>query len=96
MLGLATLTSYEYATVCVEGRSVSTSSSVIFDVYNPLNGCGTSAAMSHDWTVHAVGVELGSCMLAAEGFQALRIEPTGGSGTLGLVRLRLTLHGAQY
>jgi len=96
MLGLASLQSYSYATVCVEGRSVSVSSSVIFDVYNPLNGCGNTASMSHDWTVHAVGIDLGSCMIEGNDFQALRIDPTGGSSALGVVRLRLTLHDAVY
>jgi hypothetical protein len=31
-----------------------------------------------------------------EDFHALRVEPTGGSSTLGLVRMRLTLHGAVF
>ncbi|MCC6523651.1 MAG: hypothetical protein IT373_13430 [Polyangiaceae bacterium] len=96
MLGLTTLQSYSHATVCVEGRSISSSSSVTFDVYNPLNGCGASASMSHDWTVHAVGVDIGDCMLEGVDFQALRIEPSGGSSALGIVRLRLTLHDAVY
>jgi hypothetical protein len=96
MLGLTSLQSYSYATVCVEGRSVSTNSSVVFDVYNPLNGCGNSATMSHDWTVHAVGVDLGNCMIEGNDFQALRVEASGGSSSLGVVRLRLTLHDAIY
>ncbi|MFH2010992.1 MAG: hypothetical protein ABI333_30615 [bacterium] len=96
MLGLAGLTSYTYASVCVEGRSVSATSSVIFDVYNPLNGCGASATMAHDWTVHAVGVNLANCFISNNDFQALRIEPSGGSSSLGIMRVRLILHGAVY
>ena len=96
MLGLDGLISYSHATVCVEGRSISTSASVIFDVYNPLNVCGNSANMAHDWTVHAVGVDIATCMIAGNDFQALRIEPSGGSSALGIVRLRLTLHNAVY
>ena len=96
MLGLSSLQSYSHATVCVEGRSVSASASVIFDAYNPLNNCGASATMAHDWTVHAVGLDLGTCMIAGNGFQALRLEPSGGSSALGVMRVRLTLHDATY
>ncbi|MBI4954360.1 MAG: hypothetical protein HY908_20215, partial [Myxococcales bacterium] len=90
------LVAYDSVTVRLEGRSRATSSPVWFDVYNPLNGCGASASMSHDWTVHAVGVDIGNCMLEGVDFQALRIEPSGGSSALGIVRLRLTLHDAVY
>jgi hypothetical protein len=96
MIGLQGLTSYTKAVVCVEGRSVSTSSSVIFDVYNPLNNCGTSATMAHDWSVHAVAVDIGTCLLPNNNFQAIRVDPSGGSSTIGVKRLRLTLQNAVY
>lgn len=96
MLGLTGLSSYSHATVCVEGRSISTSSSVTFDVFNPLNGCGVTAQMSHSWEVHKVAIDLGDCMIEGEDFQALRIDPVGGSSRIGIRRVRLTLHDAVY
>jgi len=97
MIGLGALQSYSHATVCVEGRSVSATSSVYFDVYNPVNGLGASASMAHDWTIHAVGLDLGSTvMIAGDNFQALRVDPWGGSSSLGVMRLRLTLHNPVY
>jgi hypothetical protein len=96
MIGLGDLISYDHATVCVEGRSYSTSSSVIFDVYNPWNGCGASATMGNDWTVHAVSLDLGSCYIAGNNTQAVRVDPSGGSSALNLTRLTFVLHGAVY
>jgi hypothetical protein len=96
MIGLQDLVSYDSATVCVEGRSVSTSASVIFDAYNPLTGCGESATMAHDWSMHAVGLDLTGCFVEGGGVQAVRIEPTGGSSAIGIKRMRLILHGASY
>jgi hypothetical protein len=96
MIGLGGLSSYTHATACVEGRSVSTSASVQFDVYNPLNDCGASAGMAHDWQIHATGLDLGDCFIEGNDFQAVRVETSGGSGVLGVMRLRFTLHGAVY
>ena len=96
MFGLQDLTNYQSASVCIEGRSVSATASVFFDVYNPLNGCGANASMAHDWQVHAAGIDLGKCLVAGGGVQAIRIETTGGSSTLGIKRMRLTLHGVVY
>ena len=96
MIGLEELISYDYASVCVEGRSISTTASVIFDAYNPLNNCGGQATMAHDWQIHAEGVDLGSCMVVGGGVQAVRIDPSGGSSSLGIKRMRVTLHGAVY
>ena len=95
-LGLQGMADYDSATVCVEGRSISVGSNAIFDVYNPANGCGVEAQISNSWDVHAVGVELGDCLIPGVETQAVRIEPTGGSGVIGLVRVRVTLHGAVY
>ncbi len=98
MIGLSGISSYSSATVCVEGRSVSTNAGVTFAAYNPGNGdCGVETSMSHDWTVHAVSLDLGnSCFVPGSAYQALRIEPTGGSGLIGITRFRLTLHDAVY
>lgn len=96
MLGFEELVVYDYATVCVEGRSVSTSSSVQFDAYNPLTGIGNSATMAHDWSVHATGLDLGAAFEPGGGVQAVRIDTTGGSSSLGVKRMRLILHGAVY
>ncbi len=96
MLGFEELLGYDYATVCVEGRSVSTSASVQFDAYNPLTGIGNSATMAHDWSMHATGLDLGAAFEPGGGVQAVRLETTGGSGSLGVKRMRLILHGAVY
>ncbi|MCA9681431.1 MAG: hypothetical protein KC457_04480, partial [Myxococcales bacterium] len=96
MIGLAGLSSYDYATVCYEGRSISVGSSAIVDVYNPLNGCGVETEISNSWQVHAVGADLGNCFIPNNETQAVRLDPWGGSGRLGLKRMRLTLHGAVY
>jgi hypothetical protein len=96
MLGIGGMTAYSHATVCVEGRSVATSSQVVFDVYNPLNNCGASATMAHDWSIHATAVNLGTCLIPNNDFQAIRIDPTGGSSTLGVMRVTLVLHNAIY
>ncbi len=96
MLGFEELVGYDYATVCVEGRSVSTSASVQFDAYNPLTGIGNSATMAHDWSMHATGLDLGYAFEPGGGVQAVRLDTTGGSGSLGVKRMRLILHGALY
>lgn len=96
MIGLGGMTSYTKATVCVEGRSVSATASVQFDVYNPLNNCGATATMAHDWQVHAAALDLGTCLIAGNDFQAIRVEPWGGSATVGVTRLTVALQGAVY
>lgn len=96
MLGFEELIDYDYATVCVEGRSVSTSASVQFDAYNPLTGVGNSGTMAHDWSMHATGLDLGQCFEVGGGVQAVRLDATGGSASLGVKRMRLVLHGAVY
>src|SRR5690606_28669136 len=40
MIGLQDLIGYDHATVCIQGRSVSVSSSATMAVTNPLNDCG--------------------------------------------------------
>ncbi len=96
MLGFEELIDYDDATVCVEGRSVSTSASVTFDAYNPLTGIGNTGTMAHDWNMHATGIELGHCFEPGGGVQAVRLDATGGSAALGVRRMRLVLHGAVY
>lgn len=97
MIGLQNLVDYDYASVCLEGRSVSATASVLFDVYNPLNGCGVSSvSMAHDWSMHAAALDLGDCLEPGGGVQAVRVEPTGGSSAIGVKRLRLILHGAVF
>ena len=96
MLGVKNLISYSSTTVRVEGRSASTASSVTFDVYNPLNSSGTSGSLAYDWSVHLTELDLGSAIVCDEALQAIRIEPTGGSSSLALVRLRITLHDALW
>ena len=94
--GLMGLSGYDYATVCVEGRSYSVGSSVTFKVMEAKTKCGDVGMMAQDWSVHATGVDLGGCFLANDDFQAVQVQPSGGSGALSLKRLRVTLHGAQY
>jgi hypothetical protein len=94
MIGLEELRAYRSMTVRLEGRSRSTSSAVRFDVTNPLTGCGVSGTMSHDWTVHVAEIDLGDCAVVGAGVQAVRVSPH--SGTLALVRMRVTLHGAEW
>lgn len=95
MIGLQDLIDYQEAIVRLEGRGYSTSSSAHFDVYNPLNDCGISnATMAHDWSLHLVEVNLGSCLVPGGGVQAIRVAPT--SQGLALVRMRLTIKGAVY
>jgi len=88
--------SYSYATVCVEGRSYSVGSSVTFLVQEAKTKCGNSGNMANDWVIHATGVDLDECFLAGDDFQAVQVQPTGGSGSLSLKRLRVTLHNASY
>jgi hypothetical protein len=94
MIGLEELTSYSHATVRLEGRSRTTSSSVHFNVVNPINGCSVSGSMSNDWTIHVEELDFGQCLVPGAGLQAVRVDPT--SGTLALVRMRVTLHDAQW
>ncbi|MCY1006610.1 hypothetical protein OV079_13825 [Nannocystis pusilla] len=95
MFGIGGLT-YEYATVCVQGRSYSVGSSVTFTVQNQLNKCGATGSMANDWSIHSTGVDLETCIVDNNEFQGLRIFASGGSGALSLKRLRFTLHGAVY
>ncbi len=95
MFGLVPLIGYVGATVELEGRSRATSSRVLFDIYNPANGCGVAGAeMDQDWTPDVVQLDLTGCFTAGSNLQAVRVEPT--SGTIALRRLRLTLHGARW
>ena len=95
MIGLHGVTSYQGVTVRLEGRAAETSSSVFFDVYNPLNNCGvTGVEMSNDWTVHTVDVDLGNCLVPGDGVQAVRVAPS--SGTMALVRMKVILQGAAF
>jgi len=93
--GLTGLT-YQHATVCVEGRSYSVGSSVTFRVENAANKCGAYGMMANDWSVHATGVDLGNCFIGGNNFQAVQVQPSGGSGALSLKRVRVTLHGASW
>lgn len=95
MFGIGGLT-YDYATVCVQGRSYSVGSSVTFTVQNQLNKCGATGSMANDWSIHSTGVDLETCIVDNNEFQGLRIFASGGSGALSLKRLRFTLHGAVY
>jgi hypothetical protein len=52
--------------------------------------------MANDWSVHATGVDMDECFLSGDDFQAVQVQPTGGSGALSLKRLRVTLHNAAY
>ena len=66
-----------------------------FDVYNPWNGCGVGGVtLGQQWQVQAVDLDLSGCLEIGQGVQAIRVDPT--NGTVALVRLRLTLHGAVY
>jgi cysteine-rich repeat protein len=93
--GLAGL-NYTYATVCVEGRSYSVGSSVTFLVQEAKSKCGDYGMMANDWSVHATGVDMADCFIPGDEFQAVQVQPSGGSGALSLKRLRVTLHGASY
>ena len=88
--------SYSYATVCVEGRSYSVGSSVTFRVQEAKTKCENFGMMANDWSVHATGVDMDECFLAGDDFQAVQVQPSGGSGALSLKRLRVTLHNASY
>ncbi len=94
MFGLSGLISYTGATVELYGRSRATSSRVLFDVFNPINGCGNSGEMSQDWTPDLVLLDWSGCLVPGGMLQAVRVDPT--SGTVALVRLRLTIHGAVW
>ena len=95
MFGIAGLT-YTSATVCVQGRSYSVGSSVIFTAQNQLNKCGNTGSLPNSWQVHKSGVDIGTCVVNNNEFQGLRVFPSGGSSALSLKKLRLTLHGAVY
>nr|WP_293173372.1 DUF4215 domain-containing protein [Nannocystis sp.] len=87
---------YTYATVCVEGRSYSVGSSVTFRVQEASSKCENFGMMANDWSVHATGVDMQDCFIPGNNFQAVQVQPSGGSGALSLKRLRVTLHGASY
>jgi hypothetical protein len=95
VIGLKKLSTYSSAGVRIEGRSASSSASVIIDVYNPLNSIGTSVSLGNEWTVHVLDLDLGEAVAIGED-QAMRVEPKGGSGSLALVRMRLTIHDATW
>jgi len=94
MFGLASLSSYESATVCLEGRSISVGSPVTVDLVNPDGGdCGAQVQLSQAWTADPAGAELPlNCLKPGDPFQALQIDPSGGSSHLGLRSARITLH----
>ncbi|MCA9686295.1 MAG: DUF4215 domain-containing protein [Myxococcales bacterium] len=94
MMGLPTLQSYEKATVCLVGRSISVGSSVTVLLENPANGyCGAQVSLSNSWWADPMGAELPkNCLTPGNDFQALQITPMGGSSHLGLQRARLTFH----
>jgi hypothetical protein len=94
MIGLEELLSYSSATVRLEGRSYSTTSTVTFEVSNPINGCAVTGSMSNDWTIHVEELDFGQCLVAGTGLQAVRVDTL--SGTLALVRMRVTLHDAAW
>jgi hypothetical protein len=97
MFGIVRLTSYTSVTVELEGRSRATSSQVSFDVTNPANGCGVgNLTMDQDWTADTVLVDMTPCLEPGSMLQAIRVEPTGGSSTIALLRMRLTIYGAQF
>ena len=98
MLGLDSLVSYESATVCIEGRSISVGSSVTVELANPDNGyCGAEVQLSNSWWADPVGAELPlNCIKPGDIFQALQIDPVGGSNRLGLRSARITLHKPVY
>jgi len=87
---------YTHATVCVEGRSYSVGSSVTFFVEEASSKQGEYGMMANDWTVHATGVDMQAYFIPGADFQAVQVQPSGGSGSLSLTRLRVTLHGASY
>src|SRR5690606_35311566 len=78
MFGIAGL-SYDYATVCVQGRSYSVGSSVTFTAQNQLNKCGDTGMLANIWQVHKSGVDIGACIVDNNEFQGLRVFPSGGS-----------------
>ncbi len=94
MLGMGKLKSVQDVEVVLEGRGYSSSSSGKFDVYNPLNNCGTSVTMAHDWSIHVAKVSLGACMIPGNTTQAIRIKPTVNG--VALARMKVTLVGASY
>jgi hypothetical protein len=95
MIGLGDLTSYTYATVCVTGRAINTTSSSTIDVTNPAVGCGSTVSISNAAPpVDADGVDLGNaCLVAGNDFQAVRLDP---GVTAGIQSVRITLHGAVW
>ena len=95
MIGLQDLSSYTKVVVHLEGRGYSASASAHFDVYNPWNGCGVNnVTMAHDWTVHTVDIDLGTCLVPGGGAQAIRVAPT--SQGLALTEMRVTIEGAVF
>jgi hypothetical protein len=94
MLGFGKLSSYQDIQVELEGRGYSSSSSGKFDVYNPLNNCGVSVTMAHDWSLHLAKVSLGKCILTGNKTQAIRVKPT--QNGVALSRMKVTIVGAVY
>ncbi|MEZ4452771.1 MAG: hypothetical protein R3B09_25140 [Nannocystaceae bacterium] len=93
MIGLGDLISYESATVCITGRSISVGSSVTVEISNPAFGCAADTMLSNVWQLNTGGVDLGNdCLVAGNDFQAVQFAPIGGSGHLGLRSARVTLH----
>ena len=87
---------YTHATVCVEGRSYSVGSSVTFFVQEASTKVGEYGMLSNSWEVHKSGIDMQHFFIAGKNFQAVQIQPSSGSGSLSLKRLRVTLHGATY
>jgi len=95
-LGLEELGSYDYATVCLTGYSYSVGSSVTMDVFNPVNGCGAEVMVSNGWFPYPTDIDFANCMITGNGFQAIEVDPWGGSSAFAMQTMRLTLHGANY
>ncbi|MBW1808164.1 MAG: hypothetical protein JRJ87_08220 [Deltaproteobacteria bacterium] len=94
MLGFHDLISYDSVTVRIEGRSRNCCARVFFDVYNPLNGLGDSSELGQQWEVQVVELDMGQCFEIGQGVQAVRVDPT--SGSIALVRMRVTIHNPVY
>ena len=102
MLGFEELIDYDHATVCIEGRSVHTSSPVTVTLSNPTTSCSVSGQLTQAWTegdpahIPRLGLDIGKCFTPGVDTQALRVQGSGGSSRVGVHRLRITLHGASW
>ena len=76
------------------GDGNSTNASAQFDVYNPLNNCGATASMAHDWQLHVVEVSINGCLVPGGGVQAVRVDPFVQG--LALHKMRLTIKDAVF